>query len=391
MRKEPIIRIIAYSKSDAALFAMAEKQLQQLMPGCITTIMDGPANGLFFASGGSESFALDIIKKQEIKFLIAGKQNNSWAAASEVMAWGQSKGFTMKLYSIDHVEDINEFLKDYETDTRKILQNKRIGLIGDISDWLIASNIDENRMQNLFGATLVHLPWNNLPDYLGFEPDAQLTVAFPMLNHQQSELASISSFLKTTVERHQLDAITIQCFTMVREKKVTACLPVALMNYNNIPSGCEGDLTSIFGMLLLKEITGQIPWMANIASISEDQILLAHCTAPLQMATHFNIRTHFETDLSAAVEAQLDVDEVTIFRFDNQLKHFFAAEGKVMAQPNYDWACRTQLEVNLSKDALSSLRQKPLGNHHLILKGRWSEAIRLVMQQHGILPNSLNN
>lgn len=388
---KPIIRIIAYDPKATSLFKQSHKLLLDKIPACTIAEDSMPANTLFFASGGSEQFALEAIKTQAIRFLLAGKSNNGWAAASEVLAWSNANGFSLQLFSIDQESEINHYLEHCNASKHKILHQKRIGLIGEVSDWLVASGIDEQRMQNIFGATLVHLPWDTLPDYLTFPEDNQMPEIFPGLQHQQKELASISSFLKATVENHQLDALTIQCFKMVREKEVTACLPVALMNYNNIPAGCEGDLTSIFGMLLLKELTGQIPWMANIASINEDHILLAHCTAPLQMAAQFNIRTHFETDLSAAVEAQLDVDVVTIFRVDNQLKHFFVAEGKVRSKPTHDWACRTQIEVNLSKDALNSLRQKPLGNHHLILKGRWSEAVRLVMQQHGILSNSLNN
>lgn len=376
--------MIAYDTKATSLFNQSRKLLLNKIPA--STIADDtmPANTLFFASGGSEQFALEAIRTQAIRFMLAGKSNNGWAAASEVLAWSNANGFSIQLFSIDHESEINQYLEQCESSKQKILDQKRIGLIGAVSDWLVASGIDEERMQNIFGATLVHLPWDALPDYLSFPEDDQMPIIFPGLQYQQKELASISSFLKSTVENHQLDAVTIQCFTMVRDKEVTACLPVALMNYNNIPAGCEGDLTSIIGMLLLKELTGQIPWMANIASINEDNILLAHCTAPLQMAAYFNIRTHFETDLSAAVEAQLDVDEVTIFRVDNQLKHFFVAEGKVRSKPTHDWACRTQLEVQLQEANIKSLRNNPLGNHHLVLKGKWDHVIRQVMQQHGI-------
>ena len=76
---------------------------------------------------------------------------------------------------------------------------------------------------------------------------------------------------------HKLDAITVECFSLVQENEVTACLGLSWLNDKTIPAGCEGDLCSILGMMLMKEMNGNMPWMANVASIKGNEVLFAHC------------------------------------------------------------------------------------------------------------------
>ena len=99
--------------------------------------------------------------------------------------------------------------------------------------------------------------------------------------------------------------------------------------------------------MLLKELTGHIAWMANMVKVETDKILLAHCTVPLQYAKKTTINSHFETQLSAAVEADLNFDTVTLYRMNQQLDQVFIATGKVVGTPKNPDACRTQIEVAL--------------------------------------------
>jgi L-fucose isomerase-like protein len=257
-------------------------------------------------------------------------------------------------------------------------------LIGEVSDWLVASDITGKKLQEVLGIELVQLDYDKLPDYLSFPADEQFLKMFTHLTAQHSELGSISSFLKDTLDKHHLDALTIQCFKMVREKHVTACLPVALCNYNGIPAGCEGDITSIVSIMLVKELTGQIAWMANMAAVHPDSIFMAHCTVPVQLASSYEIMTHYETDESAALAASMDLEEVTIFRMSNNLDKAFVAEGVIIDRPSRPGACRTQIEVSLSKDDISKLVESPLGNHHLVIKGHVGKLLRMAMASKNI-------
>jgi L-fucose isomerase-like protein len=373
------IKFIAFSGAEKIVFDQIRQKLE-VVPGLNFEESSENADALYFLSGGSEQFAIDSLVKSSINLLIAGRENNAWAAATEVKAWANMNGFEAVMIPADDIMN-SEKLEQYIQIKRSFdrLNGQRVGLIGEVSDWLVASSVSPSLMKEKLGIELVGLLYENLPDYLSFPEDEQIKLLFPSLDSQQTEIASVSSFLKDTVLQNQLDALTIQCFRMVREKEVTACLPVALMNYNGIPAGCEGDLVSIVSIMLLKEITGQIAWMANVASVDEKSILLAHCTAPLQLAENFRIKTHYETDLSAAICADLAMEEVTIFRLNSELNKAFIAEGIVVDRPEHPWACRTQLEVSMAEEDIVKLTGNPLGNHHTVVKGKQGNILRKAM------------
>ncbi|MCK7537050.1 MAG: hypothetical protein MZV63_41875 [Marinilabiliales bacterium] len=127
-----------------------------------------------------------------------------------------------------------------------------------------------------------------------------------------------------------MDAITVECFPMVREHAVTACLALSKLNNDSFPAGCEGDLTSITGMIIAKELIGQIPWMANLISSTIKTPFHLHIAlyATKSCIKDSKIATHFETNSGTAVQGKFEANEVTIFRFDKNLeKAFFIAYG----------------------------------------------------------------
>ncbi|PKP54108.1 MAG: hypothetical protein CVT92_00835 [Bacteroidetes bacterium HGW-Bacteroidetes-1] len=375
------LKFLAFTEAPDEVITEAEMKLISLNPDLKFERVEENADGVYFVSGGSENFARESLLPSEINILIAGKENNAWAAATEVKAWASQHDLQSVLISADEpnfVVHLHQYVMIKQSYTR--LKGQRLGLIGEVSDWLIASSFTPELVMQKFGLELLQYSYGDLPDYLSFPDDKEFSAMFPSLQSQQKELTSISSFLKNTIAVNHLDGLTIQCFRMVRERGVTACLPVGMLNSKGLPVGCEGDLVSIFSIMLMKELIGQIAWMANLVSLNEESILLAHCTAPLKPSTLYQIKTHYETDISSAICAKLEMDVVTIFRINNSLDQAFVAEGFVIDRPEYPWACRTQLEVSISHEDICKLNEKPLGNHHLVLMGRHAAYIRRALQ-----------
>ncbi len=75
---------------------------------------------------------------------------------------------------------------------------------------------------------------------------------------------------------------------------------------------------------------------------------------------------------------------ITIFRFDNKVSKAFVASANIAARPKSGTACRTQIEVKLTKDETRLLRENPLGNHHLIIPGEWKALLHLACIVLGI-------
>jgi len=377
--------IVAFNGAPNEMIEEARKQLQQLL------ILQGfsmeqlaTAEYIYFISGGSEQQAIRLLKHGTLNLLVAGSGNNAWASATEVKAYATQHSFQAQLiavYADDFAEQLRQWLRVKQAFDN--LSGQRLGLIGKVSEWLVASSPESSLLRQRFGIELVELDYDRLPDYLTNEPDPQFIEAFPKNTIQPSALASISGFLKQTLTNYKLDALTLQCFRMVRERSVTACLPVALLNFNGIPAGCEGDLISIAGIMFLKALTGDIAWMANMVRVNQDSILLAHCTAPLQYAGKHAVTSHYETDLSAALQAELNFEKVTLLRMNEQMNKAFLAIGNVIQRPKYADACRTQIEVSISKSSRNHLINNPLGNHHLVLPGDYFDIIQKALLSKG--------
>ncbi len=374
---------------------------------------DAQPDMLLFLSGGAERFAIGKLSAGQFTLLLASSEGNAFASAMEVKAWASARGIQVRILSLNDADAEAQFLNYVHVfaGLRK-LRAQRAGLIGEVSHWLVASVLSPELAKSRLGIDILHLPWKKIPDYLEYPPHPEFLEAFAQHRKKQGtqeaqvatgdasaressveggsvsenhadpwqKEAGIYAFLLELARDHHLDALTLECFDMVNDHHVTACLSLALLNSKGLPAGCEGDLVSLAGMMLVKAITGQIPWMANVASMNENSVLFAHCTAPLDLLEDFTVDTHFETDKSAAIAGHVQPSEVTIFRMDQKLEKAFIAPGTILSRPSYTFACRTQTEVALETEVVRRLREEPLGNHHLILPGDQVALLRTVCQ-----------
>ncbi|OQY05161.1 MAG: hypothetical protein B6I20_01780 [Bacteroidetes bacterium 4572_117] len=200
--------------------------------------------------------------------LIDSQHNNSYASATEVKAYLNERNIPSILLDEEKAET-KTILNDFFTVKKalKSLKGKKLGLIGQVSDCLIFSDISSNILDEKFGIKLSVIPWSELTHFSEFSASDSFFGTFSgETNIDLTQTGKVNELLRYTIKSRNLDAITVECFPMVLKDSVTACLPLAKLNNDGIPAGCEGDLTAIAGMMLCKELTGTIPWMANLKS-----------------------------------------------------------------------------------------------------------------------------
>jgi L-fucose isomerase-like protein len=365
----------------------AARFMQQLLPPETFMMTDQKPDIILFMSGGSERRAISLTEPGHPVLLLSIPGNNAYAAATEVMAWMVENNRNALLS--DALEAFKTGLTErwkQVINTWRSLLGKKAGLIGSVSDWLVASEVPAERFRQVFGITLETIPWNNLPDYRELEPDPALLHRFK--GNQSAGLADASrvlALLRQLIGMDGLSAIAVECFSLVQKRQVTACLALAQLNTEGLVAACEGDLASMAGMMLLKAVTGSVPWMANTTGIYGNRLLLSHCTVAFNLVNHVDLATHYETDLSLAVKGIVSASEVTLFRFSGSLDKAFIAEGRVTSHPDLKNACRTQVEIELPATAVALLRNQPLGNHLIMAPGNYAEILRLACRYKGIL------
>ncbi len=341
---------------------------------------------LYFLTGGSEAEAVKKLNKSKFQLLAAFGEDNAFASAAEVQAYAVQHGYNTLLVSLDDRDSPNIIRDMHRVKSGlKRLKGQTVGLLGDVSEWLVASAVTQEALRERLGIRMKKISWHEAGDFRTQLPSMEFINKFDHTSsHPLTSASKVYTLLKNIIATHHLDAITVECFSLVQKHGVTACLALSDLNDHDTPAGCEGDLVSIAGMMLLKEITGHIPWMANLAGIRGTSALFAHCTAPTDLLADFSIQTHFETGKGTAIQGYFEEDKVTLVRLDNRLSRAFMATGIITDRPTFPYACRTQILVELPEQAVKSLKENPLGNHHLILPGNHAGLLLLALQALGV-------
>jgi L-fucose isomerase-like protein len=377
---------VAHKGAGADTGIRAEEFMRQLMPPDTFVMTNRQPDIILFMSGGSERKAISLADSGHPVLLLSIRGNNAYAAATEVMAWMiNNNRFAVLADAIDAAG--SGLLEKWRRAVRawKSLEGNKAGLIGSVSDWLVASEVPADTLKHVLGVTLTVLPWSALPDYTDQESDDALMSRFD--GHKVPGLldaAKVLSLLRQVVIREKLNAIAVECFSLVQQRKVTACLALAQMNCEGVIAACEGDLASMAGMMLLQAATGSAPWMANTTRLTSKTLILSHCTVAYSLVSNIKLLTHYETDCSLAVDGTIVASEVTLFRLSDSLDRAFIAEGEVAGHPHMVDACRTQVEIALPSQSITSLRTYPLGNHLLMVPGTHGDLMRLICSYKGI-------
>ncbi|MDO9257874.1 MAG: hypothetical protein Q7U54_20330 [Bacteroidales bacterium] len=365
------VKLLAFQNAPDSVFEKAIQRIERILSPENYTLTESDPDILFFLSGGSEQLAMKQVSEGSFYVLIGSRHDNADASATEVKAYLNSMNIRSLLLDEEEVET-PALLKDFYIVKQALnnLRGKTLGQIGKVSDWLISSAIPADLLDEKLGIKLTVIPWGKLAHFSEFKASENFLESFSDTTHMDlTETAKVNEMLADTIQKRKLDAITVECFPMVQKDSVTACLPLAKFNNEGIPAGCEGDITAIAGMMLCKELTGIIPWIANINKATDEVCMFSHCTIAPGLVSGFTVKTHFETGQGTAIEGDFKGDLITIFRFDNKLSKAFIATAYISGRPKSATACRTQIEVKLTGNEVKLLRDSPLGNHHLIFPG----------------------
>lgn len=380
------VKLIAYPGAPNEIISRGEKILKDKLSDFSIEITDQNPDTLFIITGGSENQSKSLLKDKKQILILAMTEGNSYAAATEIKAYCNQNNIDSVLYNIDNELDlqakINYYLKSSKTLTK--LKNYKIGLIGEVSEWLIASNIENKILKNRFGIQIKKIAWNSFPKYSEYPVNTEFVKHFKNSEFKLEDSSKVFNLLKDIIKQKQVDAITVECFPLVVENDVTACLALSKLNTEGFASGCEGDITSITGKVIIKELTDQVPWMANTAALEEDKIFYAHCTIATDLISDYKIRTHFETDKGTAVQGKFKAENATVFRLNNDLSKAFLSYGKIVERPEREDSCRTQIKIEIPKADITKLKENPLGNHHLLIPGNHVELIKHFCKLTGI-------
>lgn len=353
---------------------------------------------LFIATGGVERLVIQHFESlPRPAILLADGMQNSLAAALEISSWLRGRGMRSEILHGELSEIIKRIFVLYSNfKAQRSLVGMRIGVMGTPSSWLIASNVDYLLAKRRWGIEYIDVPLNRVYEYYEQITDDEVGEACASLAgkalacreatpEDMIKAMRLYHAIKRIVEEDKLSAITLSCFRLIEQTGTTGCLALALLNDEGIIAGCEGDLQSIFSMLVVKVLTGKSTFMANPSMINArtNEVILAHCTVGIAQTEKFIIRNHFETESGIGIQGILPTGDVTIVKCGSEcLDEYYLSTGTLTENTNYINMCRTQVRVKLHSSAEYFLKN-PLGNHHIMLHGNYETMLDEFLQANG--------
>lgn len=339
---------------------------------------------IFVKSGGTEGKFKQIFQRINKPYIILSSGlHNSLAASLEIASFLRQKGKKVEIIhgSSDYIAGrIKELSKIFEVKSR--MASTKLGVIGKPSDWLIASDVDYKKIREVLGIFLKNINFDELikeinKDHHFVYPKIKEIRSKGFNGKSISGALKIYSGLKAIVNKYKFDGITVRCFDLLDTFRNTGCLGLSLLNYEGTIAGCEGDIPALISMVILNYLTDEPVFMANPARIDVDknEVILAHCTLPLNMSDEFYLNTHFESGLGVGIKGNIREGEATIFKLSGDGKKYFVSGGKIIENLSEKNLCRTQIRLKMDEDVRYFL-QNSIGNHHLICRGDYSKFVR---------------
>ena len=339
----------------------------------------------FVMTGGTEAQILEQWDASEPLFLVAHPDQNSLPSSLEALARvGQlgGKGRILYLSGPDDRDGLNEIASAvHDLSVYRQMSRQTIGVVGPPSDWLVASMPEPDVLKAAWGPTAVPIGLDRLYGAYTTDPDIE-PLSSGETRIKIGEVAKADGIykgLKELVSGENLDALSLRCFDVIGELDTTGCLALARLNDEGTIAGCEGDLVSTVTMMWVRQLLGEVAWMANPSRVNpmENTIWLAHCTVPPSLVSNLRLDTHYESDRGVGMHGDFDLGPVTVVRVGgNRMERLWLAEGEILRPGDEPNLCRTQVELRLEDGAADQLLSDPLGNHLVMIRGHHAARLR---------------
>ncbi len=373
---------------EARVASLSDTFLRSVFPGgdfdfCGADFSDFGTHDLdliYVRTGGVEGIFKSLLPEMlsrgtERYYLLTSGQSNSLAASLEILSYLKLQGLKGEvLHGNEAYLQRRVQLLERAARARKMLRGARIGVIGEPSDWLIASQAKSTAIMDKLGARLVEVPMEELLQEISKAPSDEAPREEPMEDKVRKAYPGATRIyhaLEALIARYQLCAFTLRCFDLLTSVGNTGCLALASFNADGIPAACEGDVPALLSMIIAQALTGFTGFQANPARIDPEsgELLFAHCTVPFNMVTSWRYDTHFESGIGVGIHGELPEGPVTVFKVSGGLDRYFAAEGELLYNQYEDHLCRTQVMLQLSPADARYFLTDPIGNHHIIVPG----------------------
>jgi L-fucose isomerase-like protein len=198
------------------------------------------------------------------------------------------------------------------------------------------------------------------------------------------------STVNQLLERHDADAITIECLFLKHRKP---CLSFAMNNGALVPCGCENDLNATLTLMLGSSMFGRGGFQHNPEfDLEENRYMGAHCTCtpllhgPKGKAQTYDLRPFFhQAPKTVAFDVQWpEKERVTMCKYHGDEECIYAWAGESVVSPTCPpvGGCATRVLVKF--DNMADVCQVYPGIHPIMYCGDWAKQLKVFAKLYDI-------
>ncbi len=175
----------------------------------------------------------------------------------------------------------------------------------------------------------------------------------------------------------------LDCYYMMRKRDIAPCLAVSLLLNDGFLIACQRDLSSLFAMLLLRLLTGQPAWIADVSKLDKERntIILSHSCFNLAMADGVaEAIMHPITNLPYAVRADMKPGKkITMLTIDPVTEEFDVETGEIVDLDSYEEGFEaSQIGIKLLNTDVEEFLKKSHRGHYTITLGDWRQDLERI-------------
>jgi len=166
------------------------------------------------------------------------------------------------------------------------LEGARIAVIGRRTEGMTPTAVDEVEILRLFGIRLLNYGLDEIDELAELVNPGEAAQVWARLKKGAVEVSSQEAHgqktaryylvYKKMVDELGLDAISVGSYPKCQG---TMCIPIALLNDEGIPTGCEGDINSTLAMLILNQLSDDAVHFGEMLEVdeAENTLVTSHC------------------------------------------------------------------------------------------------------------------
>lgn len=166
------------------------------------------------------------------------------------------------------------------------LYGARIAVIGRRTEGMTPTAVDELEILRLFGIRLLNFGMDEFDLRASAISEKEALAAWypvkqsanKVMSTRDQVLPSFRNYLALTrmIEEYGLAAVSVGSYPKCQG---TMCLPIALLNENGYPTGCEGDVNSTIAMFILSMLSESPVHFGEMLEVDEENntLVTSHC------------------------------------------------------------------------------------------------------------------